>query len=184
MKQHRITLRPLNMQRLTEEAAIIKELYNTIWEKNWGFVPMTDAEFAYQVKKLKDIVWPDFVVFAEVDGKAVGFNLVLPDINQVLRKLDGELFSLKTPFALVTFLWNRRKIDDTRDMVLGVHPAYRNKGLEAILYLEALKTGKKRQIKGGELSWTLEDNDHINRGVAALGAKHIKTYRIYEKPLV
>jgi hypothetical protein len=183
MKQHRITLRPLNMQRLTEEARIIKELYNTIWEKNWGFVPMTDAEFAYQVKKLKDIVWPDFVVFAEVDGKAVGFNLVLPDINQVLHKLDGELFSLKTPFALVTFLWNRRKIDDTRDMVLGIHPAYRNKGLEAILYLEALKTGKKRQIKGGELSWTLEDNDSINKGLAAMGAKRIKTYRMYEKHL-
>jgi GNAT superfamily N-acetyltransferase len=183
MRQHRITLRTLNMKQLTKEAAIIKELYNTIWEKNWGFVPMTDAELMYQVKKLKDIVWPDFVMFAEVDGKAIGFNLVVPDINQVLHKLDGELFSLKTPFALLTFLWNVRKIDETRDMVMGIHPAYRNKGLEALLYLEALKTGKKRQIKGGELSWTLEDNDSINQGIAAMGAKRIKTYRIYEKQL-
>lgn len=183
MRQHRITLRPLNMKQLTEDARIIKELYNTIWEKNWGFVPLTDAEFAYQVKKLKDIVWPDFVVFAEVDGKAVGFNLVLPDLNQVLHKLDGELFSLTTPFALVTFLWHRRKINDTRDMVMGIHPAYRHKGLEALLYLEALKTAKKRQLKGGELSWTLEDNDSINQGIAAMGAQRIKTYRIYEKQL-
>jgi len=183
MHQHRITLRPLNMQKLNEDARILKELYNTIWEKNWGFVPMTDEEFAYQVQKLKAIVWPDFVVFAEVDGKAIGFNLVLPDINQVLHKMDGELFSFKTPFALLTFLWHRRKIDDTREMAMGVHPAYRNKGLEAILHLEALKTGKKRQIKGGELSWTLEDNASINKGIEAMGGKLIKTYRIYEKTL-
>jgi GNAT superfamily N-acetyltransferase len=183
MKHHRITLRPLNMKKLSEDAQLLRDLYNTIWEKNWGFVPMTDAEFLYQVKKLKAIVWPDFVVFAEVDGKAIGFNLVVPDINQVLHKMDGELFSFKTPFALVTFLRNVRKIDDTREMAMGIHPAYRNRGLEAILHLEALKTGKRRKIKGGELSWTLEDNDSINQGIAAMGGKIIKKYRIYEKPL-
>jgi len=183
MKQHRITLRPLNMQKLDKDARLLKELYNTIWEKNWGFVPLTDEEFRYQVKKLKAIVWPDFVVFAEVDGKAIGFNLVVPNINQVLYKMDGELFSVKAPFALVTFLWHVRKIDDTREMAMGIHPAYRNRGLEAILYLEALKTGKKRQIKGGELSWTLEDNEGINKGIEAMGGKLIKKYRIYQKNL-
>jgi hypothetical protein len=183
MQHHRITLRPLNMKKLSEDAQILKELYNTIWEKNWGFVPMTDAEFMYQVKKLKAIVWPDFVVFAEVDGKAIGFNLVVPDMNQVLHKMDGELFSFKTPFALFTFLRNVRKIDDTREMAMGIHPAYRHRGLEAILHLEALKTGKRRKIKGGELSWTLEDNEGINQGIAAMGGQIIKKYRIYEKPL-
>src|SRR5262249_36199188 len=107
----------------------------------------------------------------------------LPDMNQVLHKLDGELFSFKTPFALFTFLSNRRKIDDTREMAMGIHPAYRHKGLEAILHLEALQTGKKRKIKGGELSWTLEDNDGINNGIAAMGGEIIKKYRLYEKQL-
>ena len=181
MKRERITIRPLNMKKLYEDAAILKELYNKIWEKNWGFVPMTDAEFNYQVKKLKDIVWPDFVVFAEVDGKAIGFNLVVPDVNQALIKMDGELFSFHDPFALVKFL--TCKFDDTREMAMGVLPEYRKKGLEAILYLEALKTGKKRNIKGGELSWTLEDNEGINNGIAAMGGKIIKKYRIYGKNL-
>jgi len=184
MKRERITLRPLNMKKLFEDARVLQQLYNLIWEKNWGFVPMTDEEFIYQVKKLKDIVWPDFVVFAEVDGKAVGFNLVVPDVNKVLKKMDGELFSWKTPFALLTFLLNIGKIDDTREMAMGVHPDYRNKGLEAILYLEALRTGKKRKVKGGELSWTLEDNVGINSGIEAMGGKIIKKYRIYSKPLV
>ncbi len=183
MKRERITIRPLNMKRLFEDAKILQELYNKIWEKNWGFVPMTDEEFKYQVKKLKDIVWPDFVVFAEVDGKAVGFNLVVPDINQVLIKMDGELFSWKTPFALITFLTNIGKINDTREMAMGIHPDYRKKGLEAVLYLEGLKTGKKRKIKGGELSWTLEDNEGINSGITAMGGKIVKKYRIYSKAI-
>ena len=183
MRRERITVRPLNMKRLYEDAAVLKELYNKIWEKNWGFVPMTDEEFNYQVKKLKDIVWPDFVVFAEVDGKAIGFNLVVPDVNQLLIKMNGELFSKEAPFALFTFLFGLSKIDDTREMAMGVLPEYRNKGLEALLYLEALKTGKKRKIKGGELSWTLEDNEGINSGISAMGGKIIKKYRIYEKSL-
>ncbi|HVM31747.1 MAG TPA: N-acetyltransferase, partial [bacterium] len=112
-QRERITIRPLNMKRLFEDAAILKELYNKIWEKNWGFVPMTDDEFNYQVKKLKDIVWPDFVVFAEVDGKPIGFNLVVPDVNQLLIKMNGELFSKEAPFALFTFLFGLNKIDDT-----------------------------------------------------------------------
>jgi len=181
MKRERITIRPLNMKRLYEDAAILKELYNKIWEKNWGFVPMTDAEFNYQVKKLKDIVWPDFVVFAEVDGKAIGFNLVVPDVNQALIKMDGELFSLRDPFAVLKFLLT--KFTDTREMAMGVLPEYRKKGLEAILYLDALKTGKKRKVKGGELSWTLEDNVGINSGIEAMGGKIIKKYRIYEKKI-
>lgn len=180
-KRERITIRPLNMKRLMEDAKVLQELYNKIWEKNWGFVPMTDAEFQYQVKKLKDIVWPDFVVFAEVDGKAIGFNLVVPDVNQALIKMDGELFKWSDPFALVKFLTT--KFDDTREMAMGIHPDYRNKGLEAMLYMEALKTGKKRKIKGGELSWTLEDNEGINNGIAAMGGKVIKKYRIYSKAI-
>jgi GNAT superfamily N-acetyltransferase len=181
MKRERITIRPLNMKRLYEDAAVLKELYNKIWEKNWGFVPMTDEEFNYQVTKLKDIVWADFVVFAEVNGKAIGFNLVVPDVNQALIKMDGELFSWHDPFAVVKFL--TCKLDDTREMAMGFLPEYRKKGLEVILYLEALKTGIKRKIKGGELSWTLEDNEGINSGISAMGGKIIKKYRIYEKTL-
>src|SRR5665213_814701 len=182
-KRENITVRPLNMKTFEADVKTVMDLYNLIWEKNWGFVPMTAAEFAYQAKKLKDIVWPDFIHIAEVDGKAVGFNLVLPDINQVLIKMNGELISWSDPFAIFTFLFGVGKINDTREMAMGVHPDYRKKGLEAILHIEALKTGKKRKILGGELSWTLEDNVGINNGIEAMGGKIIKKYRIYEKQL-
>jgi hypothetical protein len=97
--------------------------------------------------------------------------------------MNGELFSWSDPFAIFTFLLGVGKINDTREMAMGVHPDYRKKGLEAVLYLEALKTGKKRKILGGELSWTLEDNVGINSGIEAMGGKVIKKYRIYERSL-
>jgi GNAT superfamily N-acetyltransferase len=181
MKRERITVRPLDMKNFQRDTNTIRELYNKIWEKNWGFVPLTEAEFQYQANKLKDIIWPDFIHIAEVDGKAIGFNLVVKDVNQALIKMDGELFKLSDPFALFKFLFT--SFDDTREMAMGVHPDYRKKGLEVILYLEALKTGIKRKIKGGELSWTLEDNEGINNGITAMGGKIIKKYRIYEKTL-
>jgi GNAT superfamily N-acetyltransferase len=181
MKREKITVRPLDMKNFERDTNIVRELYNKIWEKNWGFVPLTEAEFQYQAKKLKDIIWADFIHIAEVDGKAIGFNLVVKDVNQALIKMDGELFKWSDPFALIKFLFC--KFDDTREMAMGVHPDYRKKGLEAILYLEALKTGKKRKVKGGELSWTLEDNVGINNGIEAMGGKIIKKYRVYEKAL-
>ncbi len=181
MKRERITVRPLDMKNFARDTNIIRELYNKIWEKNWGFVPLTEAEFQYQANKLKDIVWADFIHIAEVDGKAIGFNLVVKDVNLALIKMNGELFSWSDPFALFKFLFTN--FNDTREMAMGVHPDYRKKGLEVILYLEALKTGIKRKIKGGELSWTLEDNEGINNGITAMGGKVIKKYRIYEKAL-
>ena len=181
MKRENITVRPLDMKNFERDTNLIRELYNLIWEKNWGFVPLTEAEFQYQAKKLKDIIWADFIHIAEVAGKAIGFNLVVKDVNQALIRMDGELFSWHDPFAVFKFLFTR--FDDTREMAMGVHPDYRKKGLEVILYLEALKTGIKRKIKGGELSWTLEDNEGINNGITAMGGKVIKKYRIYEKKI-
>ncbi len=180
-ERENLVIRSLNMKNYQQEIMVFKDIYNSAWEKNWGAVELTDEELNYQAKKLKDIVWPDFVLFAEVDGKPVGACLCTPDINQVLRRIDGELFSWNTPFALITFLTNVGKINQARLMALGVIPEYRKKGIDAVLYYEIFKAGMKRKVTGGELSWTLEDNDMINKGIAATGASQYKSYRIYGK---
>ena len=180
-KRERIEIRCLSKKNFDADVVMIKDLYNKIWEKNWGFVPMTEMEFKYQVAKLKPIIWHDLVHLALVDGKAIGFTLVAPDVNSVLHKLDGELFRWSDPFALVKFLWYLPKVKDCRLMAMGILPAYRGKGLDAMLYVEILKAGRKRGVIGGELSWTLEDNDGVNNGIAAMGSRLIKKYRVYEK---
>jgi GNAT superfamily N-acetyltransferase len=123
------------------------------------------------------------VHLALVDGKAIAFTLVAPDVNWVLHKIDGELFRWSDPFAIVKFLWYMPKVKDCRLMAMGILPEYRGKGLDAMLYVEILKAGRKRGVMGGELSWTLEDNDGVNNGIAAMGAKVIKKYRVYEKTI-
>lgn len=182
-KREGIEIRPLSKKNFDADVLLIKELYNKIWEKNWGFVPMSDDEFRYQVGKLKPIIWYDMVHLAIVNGKAVAFTLVAPDVNQALHKIDGELFRWTDPFAALKFLYHMSKVDDCRLMAMGILPEYRGKGLDAMLYVEILKSGRIRGVKGGELSWTLEDNDSVNNGIAAMGAKVVKKYRIVEKSL-
>jgi GNAT superfamily N-acetyltransferase len=182
-KREGIEIRPLSKKNFDADVLLIKELYNKIWEKNWGFVPMSDDEFRYQVGKLKPIIWYDMVHLALVKGKAVAFTLVAPDVNQALHKIDGELFRWTDPFAALKFLYYMSKVDDCRLMAMGILPEFRGKGLDAMLYMEILKSGRIRGVKGGELSWTLEDNDAVNNGIAAMGAKVVKKYRIVEKSL-
>jgi GNAT superfamily N-acetyltransferase len=182
-KREGIEIRCLSKKNFDSDVLLIKELYNKIWEKNWGFVPMSDDEFRYQVGKLKPIIWYDMVHLALVNGKAVAFTLVAPDVNQALYKINGELFRWSDPFAALKFLYHMSKVDDCRLMAMGILPEYRGKGLDAMLYVEILKSGRIRGVKGGELSWTLEDNDSVNNGIAAMGAKIVKKYRIVEKSL-
>ena len=178
-KRDNITLRPLDMKHFRRDLDIVKAIYNSAWEQNWDFASMTDAELEYTAAKLKPIVMPEMVQFIEIDGRAVAVAIVMPDINIVLKKMGGRLF----PFGLLKFLYYRRKITEVRLMILGVLPEYRGRGYDAVLYHAMLMTAKKVGITGGELSWTLEDNDAINKGIEAMGGKIYKKYRVYKKDL-
>ncbi len=175
-----ITLRKLNMKKLTQDVREIENIYNSAWEDNWGFVPLTSAEFDYMAGTLKAVVDPDFVIFAEVGGVPAGFTLSLPDINQVLKKLNGRLF----PFGIFKFLAGKKKIDLVRVIIMGVKPEFQKKGIDSVFYLETIKEGNRKGYKGGEISWVLEDNVMMNQTAVKLGAHVYKTYRIYSKKLV
>src|SRR5439155_1866718 len=80
LQRRRIRMRPLDMKNFDAEVARVREIYNEAWEKNWGFVPMTEHELQYMAKQLKPAVDPELVIFAEIDGEAVGFALAMPDL--------------------------------------------------------------------------------------------------------
>ena len=174
-----ITTRKLNLKDLTNEVRKIEEMYNDAWEYNWGFVPMTSAEFDYVAKNLKAIVDPDFVIFAEQNGLPAGFSLSMPDINQVLKNLNGRLF----PFGIFKFISGKKKIDLVRIIIMGVKKALQKRGIDSVFYLETIKEGVRKGYRGGEISWVLEDNMPMRQTSENLGAYIYKTYRIYSKPL-
>ena len=175
----RATVRPIRMDKFDEDLAIVKDLYNRSWEKNWGFVPMTSDEIDAMAKKLKPILYPPWVLFVELDGKAVGFHLALPDYNLVLKELGGSLL----PFGWLKFLLLKKKIDRVRTLALGILPEYRRRGFDALLYYEAVKEGVRLKYKWAEFSWLLEDNQDILRPLEVFGGKIYRRYRIVEKRL-
>jgi len=174
-----LTLRPANMQRFPREMAAVKEIYNSAWRRNWGFVPMTDAEADAMANRLKSLIIPELLIMAEVNGKPAAFLVALPDYNQVLGKLNGRL----GPLGIAKFLWYSRKITDIRVLAMGVTEEFRKKGLEGLLYLEAFKAAVKKGYARAEMSWILEDNVLMQRGCELMGGKLYKKYRIYEKKL-
>jgi len=173
----RVSVRGLRMDRFDEEVDLVRELYNAAWEKNWGFVPMTDAEVDHMAKQLKPVVDPDLALIGEHEGVPVGFALALPDINQAIRHLNGRLF----PFGILKLLWHMRRINGIRIITLGLKPEYRKSGLATLLYFEVFKRGTGKGHMWGESSWVLEDNMPILGGLEKMRFWRYKTYRLYEK---
>lgn len=182
-KRLKVEIRHLDMKNFWNEVTLIKDVYNQAWAKNWGFFPMTDAEIDHLAKQLKPIVDPEFCTFAFVDGKLVAFSLALPDFYQALKGIKGgKLF----PFGVFKLVWNLfvvKKINRVRLLVMGVVPEFRNRGIDVVLYDEAVKACAKRNYTGGELSWILEDNTMMNTILGNIGAKIYRNYRLYQKAL-
>jgi len=172
----RITVRPVSLKNLYNEMAIIKELYNASWKKNWGFSPMTNREMDLIAKQMKNFAQPEMVLLAFYDGKPAGLSITLPDINQVLRHLNGKL---GLP-GIIKFLYYRRRITGARALVFGFKEEYRRLGLPVLLFYETEKFMRLKRYQWCELSWNLEDNRLINNFDKELGGEVYKRYRVYE----
>ena len=178
--EHGITIRGMRRNDLNGEISRFMEIYNAAWERNWGFVPLTDAEIRSYAKELKPILDENWAMVAETkEGETVGVALTLPDYNQVLKKLNGRLL----PFGWLTALRERKKIDTVRVFALGVKPEYQHTGVAAGLYARHYDMAAATPQKGGETGWILEINKPMNRGMEAMGGEIVKTYRIYEADL-
>jgi GNAT superfamily N-acetyltransferase len=178
-----ITVRKANMKDWDNEVRRIKDIYNNAWEKNWGFVPMTDREFDHLAKDLKLILEPELTLIAEVNGEAVAFAITLPDANQAIKLANGKLTTFGLPIGLAKMLLKMKKIKSGRLAILGIKQGFRKRGLDSVLMLDTFNNARKLGWVGGEISWTLEDNTLVNRAIEVFGAKKYKTYRVYEKPL-
>jgi GNAT superfamily N-acetyltransferase len=174
-----LVIRPFDMKNFLGEASLVRELYNACWSANWGFIPLSDAEFAYMAKDMKSMVDADFLLVAEMEGKPVGFALTLPDFNQATQALRGRLM----PFGWLKFLLGKRKITSARCILMGVLPDYRKMGIDMALVYKTMQAAFAKGITRGECSWILADNRAMNRILEGYGADCYKTYRVYEKKL-
>jgi len=173
-----VQIRTLQMKDFTGEVGRILQVYNLAWSRNWGFVPMTEDEFRHLARDMKQIIDPNMVFIAEVEGQPIGFCLSLPNINQALKYTNGRLF----PTGLLKLLWHtkiKNKINSVRIITMGIIPEYQKRGIDTLFYVETFKVGPTRGYTWGEMSWILEDNYPMVRAAELMGAKAYKKYRVY-----
>ncbi len=179
--EHGIVCRNFNKRDLEAEVGRFLEVYNSAWERNWGFVPLTEQEVRHYAKDLKPVLDENWAMVAERKdtGEVVGAALTLPDYNQVLAKLNGRLL----PFGWVTALRERKHINAVRVFALGVKPEYQHTGVAARFYQMHFDAADRTPQKGGEMGWILEVNKPMNRAMEGMGGKIMRRYRVYERPL-
>jgi GNAT superfamily N-acetyltransferase len=183
-KRGRFTIRNVNLNKIDEEFAHIKHvLYSGPWEQNWGHVTPTDHELSHLVHNLKQFALSELAFVAEMDGKAVGIAVCLPNVNTPLRLAypkPGEFEG----WTLLKFLWHRRKsIKDMRFIVLGVLAEHRMAGIDAALCVSTFEAMTKLGYTGSDCSWVLDDNDAMNRVIALGGGVIYKRFRLYDRAI-
>jgi hypothetical protein len=189
-KNPKIRTRKVDKSRFDEEATLILSILNDAWSDNWGYIPLTDAEIAFAGKKLKPIVFEDMIRIAEYDDgngfQPVAFMMTLPNLNLVLKRLNGSLF----PFGFIKLLrWlGAKRFPEARVPLMGVVrrlQASRLASQLAFMLIEEIRIDShaKFGVVRGELGWVLEDNQGMRAIADAIGSKINKVYRIYEKTL-
>lgn len=182
----RTRVRPLNWSRFDEELELLRDIFNDAWASNWGFVPFTREEFRHVGSSLKMLVDPEFVQIAEVDGDPAAMIVLLPNVNEVIRDLNGRLM----PIGWLKLLWRMKWRFPTtaRVPLMGVRSRYQGTAMGsalAFLVVDALRRpGLRRGIRTVELSWILEDNRSMRNIIERLGGVAYKRYRVYDKHLL
>jgi hypothetical protein len=181
-----LAVRPLERRQLRRDLATLRAIFEDAWSQNWGFIPFTAAEFDELGWLLRFIVDDGFVQIAELDGEAIGMLVLLPNVHEAIRDVNGRLL----PLGWLKLLWRLgvRTPQTARVALMGVRQRYQNTALglavAALMVEGARSAGRARGIREVELSWVLEDNHRMRSLLTAIGSVPYKRYRIYEKSLL
>jgi hypothetical protein len=177
--------RHIDMKNLDAELRVVMDVFNDAWSDNWAFVPFTESELVKMGEDLKMIAIPALSYITDIDGEPGAFAIALPNVNELIRDMNGKLF----PVGLPKLLWRLKVVGPktARLALLGIRKKYRNvrkyAGLSTYLYTKMNRAGRDIGIQWGELSWTDEENTPVNVAIKFMGGKVYKKYRVYERGL-
>lgn len=174
-----LTARTLDLRRFDGEVHTLWDLYNRIWERNWGFVPMSEAEFRAEARDLRAVLRKELTVVLEREGEPVAFALGVPDVHRAIHACGGRLLPLGWFRAWRTL----RRTTSFRTLTLGILPELRGTGTDAVLLLQLIRQGLAAGFPTCEASWILEDNLPMLRPLESAGGRIHRRYRIYERAL-
>ena len=175
-----LVFRDIKLGKFMSELELCWDIYNAAWEKNWGFIPMSKEEFIYMAKEMKMLIVPQFAFMAEIDGVPAGFMLVLPDFNQIFKRIpNGKLL----PTGLFKLLLGKQSLKGFRVLLLGVKPEFRSRSIFQLFVHEVFRRGRAYGATAVELSWILEDNHLMTQPMAAIQAPEYRRWRVYDRAI-
>jgi GNAT superfamily N-acetyltransferase len=175
-----ITVRGGNLQDIEGEIDRILELQNRGLAHFPGFTPYTRASIEAMVLPMLDILDPELILFAEVDGKTVGWFPGVPNMNEVLAHING----LRYPWDYLRLLrYARLKPKTLAVKSVAVLPEYWDTGVGVLLFDEMARRAHAKGYEWVDLSVTGEDNTDTFPLAHRMGAKIYKRYRFYRKDL-
>ncbi len=175
-KRYNVRIRQLDMKHYAEEVKVIIELANSTIIDNWGYSPVTEAEVQAMAHDMKPILQQKGVLFAEdAQGRPIGFAITLPDVNSLLKGLNGRLF----PFGFIRLLTGIQRLKRYRMFALGVIPEYQGKAVDSLIYRAMHETLYSPDL-WMEINYVLEDNWPMVNAIKKLEATPLRRYRVYE----
>ena len=175
-----LVFRDIELKKFMSELELCWDIYNAAWEKNWGFIPMSKEEFIYMAKEMKALIVPQFAFMAEIDGVPAGFMLVLPDFNQIFKRIpNGKLL----PTGLFKLLLGKKSLKGFRVLLLGVKPEFRSRSIFQLFVHEVFRRGRAYGATDVELSWILEDNHLMTQPMEAIKAPEYRRWRVYDRAI-
>lgn len=178
-ERYGIRVRTLDMKNYEQEVQTVINLSNDSLAVNWGYSPVTEVEVEAMARDLKPVLHPKAIMFAvDESGRPVGFAIAIPDINQLIRGLNGRLF----PIGIFRLLFGLPRLKAYRMFALGVIPEYHGKGIDSLIYRAMYESCYSPDIRM-EINYILEDNYPMNNAVLKLGAKPLRRYRVYQKAI-
>jgi len=175
-----VKIREVNMEDLPAEAGRMADVFSEAWKENWGAQPISQEEFLKYASQYRLFIDPRFILFAEKDGETLGIAVAIPDMNEIIQRIDGRLL----PFGWWRLLSERKRVKGIRLFLLGVKEKARSQGLHALFIRQVHDVCMSSSYETMEFSWILEDNIETLRLINRVGGRCVQTLRLYEKPLV
>lgn len=175
-----LTFGPMDFAHFDEVLHRCWEIYSECWSSQWGFVPLSAAEWRFIAREMKPLMVPEGSIVVATGGEIVGFGLFLPDYNRAMAKdRSGRLL----PLNWLRLLRAKRRTPWVRVMLAGVLPRYRKLGLLPVLLNEACKRAGEFGVEHVEASWIVEDNDDLNLVFQRMGGDAYRVWRVYRKEI-
>jgi hypothetical protein len=175
-EKNSIVIRPLNLKKIDEEIRLFIDIINQALRSDWAFLPVTMEEARDLARSLKWLFDPDTVMIAQAGDKTVGFLVVMPDLNVIIKQIKGRLF----PFGFLKLLLGIKKIRQYRVIAMGIVPEYRRRAIDVIFYKKLCDILHAKEADKLEANFVVEDNVMMKNPIARLGFKEVKKYRVYE----